>query len=39
MIGYFIILLIMASNVGSDKSNAHCETTEPGKCVSYKYIF
>ena len=39
MIGYFIILLIMASNLGSDKSNAHCEMTEPGKYVTYKYIF
>ena len=39
MIGYFIILLIMASNLGSDKYNAHCEMTEPGKYVTYTYIF
>ena len=38
-IGYFSILLIMASNLGAAKSIAHCEATDPGKYVTYKYIF
>ena len=38
-IGNFFILLIMASNLCAAKSIAPCETTEPGKYVTYKYIF
>ena len=37
--GNFFILLIMASNLGAAKSIAPCEATEPGKYVTYKYIF
>ena len=29
----------MASNLGAAKSIAPCEATEPGKYVTYKYIF
>ena len=38
-IGHFFILLIMANNLGTAKSIAPCEATEPGKYVTYKYIF
>ena len=38
-IGHFVMLLIMASNFGAAKSIAPCEATEPGKYVTYKYIF
>ena len=38
-IGHCFILLIMASNLGAAKSIAPCEATEPGKYVTYKYIF
>ena len=38
-IGHFFILLIMASNLGTAKSIVSCEATEPGKYVTYKYIF
>ena len=37
--GNCFILLIMASNLGAAKSIAPCEATEPGKYVTYKYIF
>ena len=36
---YFILPLILASNVGAAKSIALCEATEPDKCVACKYIF
>ena len=38
-IGCFSILLIMASNLGAAKSIAPCDATDPGKYVTYKYIF
>ena len=38
-IATFFILLILASNLGRDKSIAPCEVTEPGKYVTCKYIF
>ena len=38
-IGIFFILYIIASNLGMAKSIAPCEATEPGKYVTYKYIF
>ena len=37
--GHFFTLLIMASNLGAAKSIAPCEATEPGKYVTFKYIF
>ena len=36
---YVFILLIGASNLGAAKSIALCEAMEPGKYVTYKYIF
>ena len=38
-IGHFFILLNMGSNLGAAKSIAPCEAMEPGKYVTYKYIF
>ena len=34
-IGHFFILLIVASNLGPDKSIAPFEATEPGKYVTW----
>ena len=38
-IGHCFVLLIMASNLGTAESIAPCKATEPGKYVTYKYIF